>query len=120
MDILNLTQHNPTLDQREAGVREPANTDKDAVKALLTFGEIPSREEIIRRANELAKIALDERATSAMIAGAPYLMGPLENSLRMLGIHPLFAFSVRESIERTEKDGSVTKTNVFRHVGFVG
>ena len=35
------------------------------------------------------------------------------------GIKPLYAFSVRESVESTEPDGSVIKRNVFRHMGFV-
>lgn len=120
MDILNLTQHNPTPDQTTEGVREPANTSKDAVKALLTFGDIPSQEEIVQRARELAEIAAQEDVDAAMIAGAPYLMGPLEAALKMVGIRPLSAFSVRESVERTNEDGTVTKTNVFRHIGFVG
>jgi hypothetical protein len=54
-----------------------------------------------------------------MIGGAPYLMAPLERSLRSVGVYPVYAFSVRESVEQTAPDGTVRKTNVFRHAGFV-
>jgi len=41
------------------------------------------------------------------------------DALRDQGIEPVYAFSVRESIEQTQPDGSVRKVNVFRHAGFV-
>ena len=31
----------------------------------------------------------------------------------------LYAFSVRESVEVHNPDGSVSKNNVFRHLGFI-
>ena len=54
-----------------------------------------------------------------MIGGAPYLMSALENALMAVGIKPLYSFSERVSMEETIADGTVRKTNVFRHVGFV-
>ena len=36
------------------------------------------------------------------------------------GINPVYAFSVRESEEQVQADGSVKKVAVFRHRGFVG
>lgn len=112
--ILNLTQHLGTPDQ---GVTEPA--EKGAVKALLDFTSLPSRGEIEDRAAKLAAIAVEAGADSAMIGGAPYLMGPLEVALRVAGVRPLYAFSVRESVETTGADGKVTKTATFRHAGWV-
>ena len=35
------------------------------------------------------------------------------------GIQPVFAFSVRETEEQKQADGSVRKVAVFRHAGFV-
>lgn len=55
----------------------------------------------------------------AMIGGAPYLMAPLEAELKKLGIEPVYAFSERVSEETVQADGTVVKTNVFKHVGFV-
>jgi len=54
-----------------------------------------------------------------MIGGAPFLMSALEDALVIAGITPLYAFSVRESVEAEQADGSVRKVAVFRHLGFV-
>ena len=54
-----------------------------------------------------------------MIGGAPYLMAPLEKELRGWGLVPVYAFSVRESTEVVQDDGSVRKVNTFRHAGWV-
>ena len=55
----------------------------------------------------------------AMIGGAPYLMAELEKELWHLGIEPVYAFSRRESVETVGENGEVTKTAVFKHIGFV-
>lgn len=115
--ILNLTQHNSTAEQAAEGVFEPKN--KKEVQDLLTFETLPEREEIRARAEALANIAEEEGASAAMVGGAPYLMGALECALKKRGIQPLYAFSVRESVEETLPTGEVIKKNVFKHLGFV-
>ena len=115
--ILNLTQHSTTAEQSAQGVFEPK--EKTNVQQLLTFENLPEREEIIARAEALAEIAEAENASKAMVGGAPYLMGALECALKKKGIQPLYAFSVRESVEETLPTGEVVKRNVFRHLGFV-
>lgn len=113
-DILNLTQHPGSPEQ---GVTEPK--DKQLVRQLLTFDDLPSKEEIKARANALADLASSEGAKAAMIGGAPYLMTSLEEALKERGIAPLYAFSHREVEEVTAPDGSTKKMAVFRHLGFV-
>lgn len=115
--IINLTQHVGTAEQSADGVFEP--NDKVTVQQLLTFDNLPSREEIRARAEALANIAEEEGASSAMVGGAPYLMGALENALKRRSIQPLYAFSVRESIEEHLPTGEVIKKNIFKHLGFV-
>jgi hypothetical protein len=115
-NIINLTQHAPTQDQQDAGVFNP--TQWDAVKVLSTFEEMPTYSRCFFRAREIAQIAKSSGATSAMIGGAPFFMRHLEDALHMQGIAALYAFSVRESTEQTQPDGSVRKVNVFKHVGF--
>lgn len=120
MKILNLTQHNATPEQVEQGVFDmEANLAAD-VRGMLTFNSVPSTEELFRRANSIAQIAEEEGAKYAMIGGAPYFMAPLEGALLSHGITPLYAFSLRESKDVHLEDGSVKKTMVFRHIGFVG
>jgi hypothetical protein len=128
--ILNLTQHVATDEQTAQLVVEPRMT-KEKIKKLLTFEEIPSKEEIEARAKELARIAVSEASmyagdtdnevwiTRVMLGGAPYLMGALEKAVRECGFTPVYAFSKRESVDQPQPDGSVRKIAVFKHVGFV-
>ena len=113
--IANLTQHPATPEQQAAGVVPIARP----VSELLTFDTLPTREEMQERAEQLAEIVQQHGLRHGMIGGAPFFMAPLERALRSKGITPLYAFSRRESVETTEPDGSVRKTQVFRHLGFV-
>jgi len=138
--IVNMTQHPATPEQLAAGVFDPTPEERAEIVALLTFDTLPEKGEIEERAEELALTALAilaarERSLShqererlmergtvtyfAMIGGAPYLMPHLENEMVGAGVNPLYAFSTRESVEETLPDGSVKKTAVFRHKGFV-
>lgn len=116
MKIVNLTQHAPTPEQTAAGVSNPQHWE--AVKKYSTFDAVPTYSQCFFRAKEIAQIAKANGATHAMIGGAPFFMRHLEDALLNQGIDPLYAFSVRESVEETLSDGSVRKTNVFKHVGF--
>jgi len=122
MKILNLTQHAPTPEQVAAGVVEPEE-GKKKIQRLLTFEDLPTAEEIQERAEALARVAevltKEYGHDSVMIGGAPYLMSALEKALKERGIKPLYAFSKREVVEETLPDGSVKKTQVFKHQGFV-
>lgn len=119
--IINLTQHPASAEQLAAGVIDLPGEARSALIALLTFETLPPAAEIASRARVIARLASqDYRCDGAMIGGAPFLMAPLEVALKMRGITPLYAFSVRESVEAVQPDGSVRKTAVFRHLGFVG
>ena len=138
MTILNLTQHNATPAQITSGVVDLVGSDKDLLVELLTFNTLPTVEEIESRAQKIAYIAsdlmLEEKANwieegldeddfeqyYAMIGGAPFLMGPLEVALKKFDITPIYAFSVRDSVDVKQADGSVKKTAVFNHGGFIG
>ena len=117
--MLNLTQYEATKEQREQGVIEPSTADKEAIKALLTFDEIPTYHDIRARAITLAEIAERYNVKYAMIGGAPYLMSSLERALASKGIIPLYAFTKRVAEEEKLPDGSVVKKTVFKHLGFV-
>ena len=118
MKIVNLTQHNPTDEQAEAGVFNAAD-DVAVVKAALLFATLPSVEEIAIRAKTLAQVAKESGAEAALIGGAPYLMGELETALKAVNVKPLYSFTERVSVERLADDGKVIKTNEFKHIGFV-
>jgi hypothetical protein len=124
MKILNLTQHPATPDQAKAGVIDLPEDQWAHIKEALTFNDLPDATEIEERALYIALKAVvighDVGATHAMIGGAPYLMAPLEQALEDYGIHPVYAFSQRETEEQTQEDGSVRKVATFRHLGFIG
>lgn len=115
--IINLTQHDSTPAQKAEGVVEPM--DKQAVKSLLTFNAIPTVAELSERAEKLANLARESGAPAAMVGGAPYFMSALERALTAQGVKPLYAFSVRKSVDKTMPDGTVQKCAVFEHAGFV-
>ena len=118
MTIINLTQHVATDRQVMEGV---FNVNQDlGIASLLTFNSAPSEQEMKERAEKLADIAAEAKAEAAMIGGAGYFMRPLEDALRARGIRPLYSFSERRSVEKHNPDGTVVKTNVFEHVGWVG
>ena len=136
--LVNLTQHTLTKEQfshNEENLVEvtfkPYNGvskgSTDYVKHLLNFTSLPTRDEIIKRAAALADYAsglLDQAKNNndklfAIIGGAPYLMGALETALKERGIQPLYAYSQRESVETINTDGTVVKTAVFKHIGYI-
>ena len=126
---INLTQHTAGAEQIAAGVVDLPAEQRGALVEALTFESLPTADEILAAAEAIAELAvqnglgddcLDSPAPkSAMIGGALWLMAPLADALRRRGVQPLFAFSQRESVESAQPDGSVRKTAVFRHVGFV-
>lgn len=114
--ILNLTQYPATPEQVAAGVIDVKGGHKAALARMLTARHLPSRGLVVAMAEEIASFAHYEYgASAAMLGGAPWLMRALEDRLDAYGIEALYAFSVRESTEKTLP----AKTSVFRHVGFV-
>jgi hypothetical protein len=123
MIILNLTQHSASADQIAVGVVDFSGAELAALRSALTFDALPGAQEIRVRAEFIAElaatVAAKTGARSAMIGGALWLMAPIAAALRARGIEPVFAFSVRETEEQVQSDGSVRKVAVFRHAGFV-
>lgn len=121
--VLNLTQHRATDEQIEDGVFDLHPEHQEKLKRLLTFNDLPPAIEVAVNAELAADLAADVAAAAGcrhvMIGGAPFLMSTLERALKNRGLTPVYAFSRRESVEEQLPDGSVRKTAVFRHQGFV-
>lgn len=117
--IINLTQHISAQEQLEEGVVDLPEAQRNKLQQLLTFDRLPQGSLIAARAADIADIAVANGATHAMIGGAPFLMAQLEAALKAQGVQPLYAFSKRVVEEHIEPNGTVKKTAVFRHEGFV-
>ena len=127
--IINLTQHPASADQIATGVVDLVGDELVTLKRALTFDACPTAEEISERAEFVAELACynglggddgdSPMPRQAMIGGALWLMAPLAAELRARSVEPVFAFSVRETEEQKQADGSVRKVAVFRHAGFV-
>ncbi len=123
--ILNLTQHPATPEQIAQGVVDLPDHLQAELRRLLTVDDLPTRAEIQDRGEAVAGLIFQTEADNApaavMIGGAPWMMGQLVKSLQAAGVvQCLAAFSKRESVEHTDPStGAVTKSSVFRHIGFV-
>ena len=112
--ILNMTQHAPNDEQREAGLIEMDAVTQQKIRDLLTFDEMPTAMEVSDRAEALAQMAWDIGIETVHIGGAPFLMPTLVEALEMKGMQPVFSFSKR-IVE--EKDG--VKKSKFVFEGFL-
>jgi len=123
MRILNFTQHEATPEQVAEGVVEPDADNKERIRQLLTFEELPTQSELRQRATECAVLASalvrKYRCDAVLIGGAPFFVSHLESALRLFNVRYCYAFSRREAQELIQPDGSVKKTHVFKHVGFI-
>lgn len=133
---INLTQHawaQAQINELEDKGYEVVTFDvetQNEVKGLLTFDNLPTREEMVDRAERLAEIAeryfsrnsegyVKNDVALAMVGGAPWFMSVLESRLKEKRVMPIYAFSQRVSEEVTLPDGTVEKRNIFRHEGFI-
>ena len=117
--MINLTQPPASPEQIAAGVRDLDPHQRTLLVQALTVDALPTRAEIHDRCEAIATLALASGARQAMIGGAPWMMSTLERALRAVQCEPVYAFSMRESAEHVQPDGSVRKVTVFRHAGFV-
>lgn len=118
MIIYNLTQHNLTQDQLDAGVVELNEICQSEIRAYLTFNTIPSKKQIQENARRLVASLLtyhpEAKGGTALVGGAPFFMSALEQALKSNGIEAVYAFTQR-IVE--EKDG--VKKSIFKHEGFI-
>ncbi len=124
--IWNLTQHSPTPDQINAGVKNLPEEKNQYLKKLLTFEHLEecSDNNMYKRAYEIVRLVKNVNNSETdiihvMIAGAPYFMPILEKILLEHDFCVHYAFSKREVKEIPQPDGSVKKTLTFKHEGFI-
>ena len=99
---------------------EPARSE---LIKLLTFEELPDSCEIHERALQICALVestfQEVEPKVLLLGGAPFLMGTLELYCILRGWTPIYAFSTRVVVEELQADGSIKKTSIFKHAGFV-
>lgn len=130
MYVYNLTQHSVTAEQKQDGVRDLPERYQALVRGLLTFDTFPEKDDVERRARQLAAIAHDVAINfddqdgvyhprGAMIGGALWFMPALTQALKDAGFHVYFAYSPRVSKDIVKEDGTVEKVSTFSYQGLV-
>lgn len=121
--MLNITQHTATAEQLQDGVVEPSQEIKAQIQKLITFDKtvMSEPEQIWNRAKALVALVKREypEIHKVMIGGALYFMPALTREFKEHGYEVFFSYSDRVSQETHNPDGSVTKTLVFKHLGWV-
>ena len=123
MKIINLTQHNATITQREAGIMDlPVEFQEVLVKAI-TFDNDYTKVDLVLAAGKVVEILRDLLqgddliGQRVMIGGMPSFMPVLETTLRNRGVEVGYAKSERRSVDLPQADGSVRKVTEFVHAG---
>lgn len=81
----------------------PANTDRLEALAI-----------------ELCSVIKNENYEAVILPiGSPAFMFIFAKRANTMSANCLFAHSIRQSVERTNADGTVTKTQVFNHLKFI-
>ena len=125
MAILNLTQHNSTKDQINAGIIDLPAEFKTALVGAITFPAIYTKADLERKARCVLEVVRDYTGPQGgigsiegvMIGGMPSFMPVLERVLSDYGIKVGYACTDRVSEDVQQSDGSVKKVAVFKHVG---
>ena len=113
MRILNCTNHNVTEKQIRMGIIEPDSEDKMKLQASITFDLPFSMEDIDAACTNVVTLTKKYDCTAAMIGGAPFLQGYLEQALFSEDLCAAFAFSRRRSEEKRFSDGTIKKIAFF-------
>ena len=122
--IMNLTQHIATPTQKEVGVFDLPDELRSELKELHTWENLPTRMEIAERIYHIKEFCEKLHAEfpdvrHAMIGGVPFMNWCWERELKYVDVIPMYAFSRRNTVETPQPDGTVKKTVVFEHLGFV-
>lgn len=111
MRILNCTIHEATEKQKQMGIVTPVHAEK--IKQAILFQEPPTLERIDYAITVILEAMKENHCDTAMIGGAPFLQGYLEEALLNNGFQVAFAFTQRKSIEKVMENGEVEKVSYF-------
>ena len=118
--FVNLTKH-PLLSEQEQWVAENCYATveiDDDIRSALNFQELPTLEELEKRADCIAdKFRMDnpDYQIMAMIGDVPFFTSTLERKLKEVGTLVVYPFLTTVSVEER---GGIVKTH-YKHEGWV-
>ncbi len=95
-----------------------SNVNSDLANTCKQIDPNFSKADIQKIADSVVREAVSLGATTLMIQGEPSLFFSAVENAKDRGLQCLVATSERVSVERENADGTVVKTNVFKHVKF--
>ena len=95
-----------------------SNVNSDLANTCKQIDPNFSKADIQKIADSVVREAVSLGATTLMIQGEPSLFFSAVENAKDRGRQCLVATSERVSVERENADGTVVKTNVFKHVKF--
>ena len=117
MNVVNLTQHNATVEQIKDGVFDLPDQLRQRLVELLTFPADYSRDDLEKAAQGIVSLVKEVDCFRTMIGGMPSFMPVLERALAKEGCAVGYARTERVSVDQVQADGSVRKVSVFQHAG---
>jgi hypothetical protein len=120
MVIFNCTSHSLTLEQREGfDVIELPSNLKAQWGQVTEFSKEGIADDVVGIVTQTFAGAGYDFKGMVLVQGHPGVTYMVVSRLKgMPGIVPVYAESVRDSVEEQQPDGSVKKVSVFRHLGF--
>ena len=120
--FLNVSNHSLTKDQMseiQAKGFSVMELEEDVKKAWGSMNPSNWRETCNKVINTaMTYDDMDTTIETALVAGYTPAVVYLTNELPKCGTSVVYAHTDRVSVEKTNEDGTVTKTNVFKHAGF--
>lgn len=80
-----------------------------------------NREDLLKLADDINQIRIQMDCTIVQLGGSPlflYIAGAMMNGCMSKSVL-LFAHSERVSVDVPQEDGTVVKTSVFKHIGWI-
>lgn len=112
-EIVNLSPFEPSQKMRQCGVFRLPLTLRDNLKDLLDFSP-PARvpQSISFRAKSIADIAMQTKATRALVQAPSFMISRLEDELEENDIIPYYAFGATTTYIKEDKDRGTPERGV--------
>ena len=119
--IVNLTGFKTSDNQKDLGVIDLSEENREEVLKLQSFREIPKKRDVRKRAEQILEIALlsYEEGGYFLIGGPSFLLPPLVEVLKEVFYIPLFCVTKRYTMETIWSDWTPCRDDINYHYDFI-